>query len=201
MRTLTPAERRAFRAKAHHLHPFVSIGQHGLTPAVLHEIAVALAAHELIKIRVFNDDRGEREALLARICEALDAAPVQHLGKILTVWRPAPEAAAPAERPRKPARARPAAPGRSEPKGEDRRRRAPSAVARGKPPAAPPQGAVARRRKPPRAGTPAALADESRARRRRATQSPAAPRGSARRGADAAPRAAGPGARRRRTPR
>jgi putative YhbY family RNA-binding protein len=90
MRTLTPAERRAFRAKAHSLHPFVSVGQHGLTPAVLHEIDINLVAHELIKIRVFNDDRGEREALLARICSELDAAPVQHLGKILTVWRPAP---------------------------------------------------------------------------------------------------------------
>ena len=90
MRTLTPAERRAFRAKAHPLHPFVSIGQHGLTPAVLHEIDVNLLAHELIKIRVFNDDRDEREALLARICGDLDAAPVQHLGKILTIWRPAP---------------------------------------------------------------------------------------------------------------
>ena len=37
MRTLTPAARRAFRAKAHPLHPFVTIGHHGLTPAVLHE--------------------------------------------------------------------------------------------------------------------------------------------------------------------
>jgi RNA-binding protein len=90
MRTLTPAERRAFRAKAHALHPFVSIGQHGLTPAVLHEIDVNLIAHELIKIRVFNDDRGERETLFAQICSDLDAAPVQHLGKILTIWRPAP---------------------------------------------------------------------------------------------------------------
>ena len=50
MRTLTPAARRALRAKAHHLRPFVSIGQHGLTPAVLHEIDVNLLAHELIKI-------------------------------------------------------------------------------------------------------------------------------------------------------
>ena len=91
MRTLTPAERRAFRAKAHPLHPFVSIGQHGLTPAVLHEIDVNLLAHELIKIRVFSDDRSARETLLARICDHLDAAPVQHLGKILTLWRPAPE--------------------------------------------------------------------------------------------------------------
>ena len=91
MRTLTPTERRTLRAKAHPLHPFVTIGQHGLTPAVLHEIDVNLLAHELIKIRVFGDDRGERESLLARICTDLDAAPVQHLGKILTIWRPAPE--------------------------------------------------------------------------------------------------------------
>lgn len=91
MRTLPPAERRQLRAKAHHLHPFVSVGQHGLTPAVLHEIDINLLAHELIKIRVFVDDRRERETLLGRICEELDAAPVQHLGKILTVWRPAPQ--------------------------------------------------------------------------------------------------------------
>jgi RNA-binding protein len=90
MRTLTPAERRAYRAKAHPLHPVVIIGHHGLTPAVVHEIDVNLLAHELIKIRVFEDDRDARAALLTAICEALDAAPVQHLGKILTIWRPAP---------------------------------------------------------------------------------------------------------------
>ena len=90
MRTLTPAERRAHRANAHPLHPVVTIGHHGLTPTVLHEIDVNLLAHQLIKIRVFGDDRDAREALLTAICDALDAAPVQHLGKILTIWRPAP---------------------------------------------------------------------------------------------------------------
>jgi putative YhbY family RNA-binding protein len=98
MRTLTPAERRALRAKAHHLDPVVSVGQHGLTPAVLHEIDVSLKAHELIKIRVFGDERDLREAMLGRICDELDAAPVQHLGKLLVVWRPAPEDEAPARR-------------------------------------------------------------------------------------------------------
>jgi putative YhbY family RNA-binding protein len=90
MRTLTPAERRAHRASAHPLHPVVTIGHHGLTPAVLHEIDVNLLAHQLIKIRVFGDDRDARDALLTAICDALDAAPVQHLGKILTIWRPLP---------------------------------------------------------------------------------------------------------------
>jgi putative YhbY family RNA-binding protein len=103
MRTLASAERRALRAKAHSLHPVVAIGQHGLTPAVLHEIDVNLLAHELIKIRVFGDERAERDALLARICDDLDAAPVQHLGKILTIWRPAPppEAVPVEDRPRR----------------------------------------------------------------------------------------------------
>lgn len=99
MRTLLPSQRRGLCAKAHHLHPVVSIGQHGLTPAVVHEIDVNLTAHELLKIRVFSDDRAERDALLVRICNELDAAPVQHLGKLLIVWRPAPEPPA-AEPPR-----------------------------------------------------------------------------------------------------
>jgi len=86
------------RAKAHHLHPVVSIGQHGLTPAVLHEIDVSLKAHELIKVRVWSDARADRDAMLTRICDALDAAPVQHLGKLLIVWRPAPKEEAPAPR-------------------------------------------------------------------------------------------------------
>lgn len=69
----------------------LAIGVQGLTGAVLHEIDVALKAHELVKIRVANDERGEREAFLDRICRALDCAPVQHLGKLLIVWRHNPE--------------------------------------------------------------------------------------------------------------
>jgi len=106
MRSLSPADRRALRTKAHHLHPVVAIGQHGLTPAVLHEIDVNLLAHELIKIRVFSDVRADRDALLGRICDELDAAAVQHIGKLFVVWRPKPaetipaKAATPRRRPR-----------------------------------------------------------------------------------------------------
>jgi putative YhbY family RNA-binding protein len=88
---LKPEERRALRAEAHHLHPVVMIGNDGLTPAVLHEIDVNLLAHGLIKIRVFSDDRAAREELLTRIADELDAAPVQHIGKLLVIYRPIPE--------------------------------------------------------------------------------------------------------------
>src|SRR5258707_4281773 len=94
MLTLTPAQRRELRAKAHHLHPVVIVGQHGLSDTVLREIDVSLRAHQLVKVRVFSDAREERDALLQRICAELDATSVQHIGKLLVIWRPAPEQAA-----------------------------------------------------------------------------------------------------------
>jgi RNA-binding protein len=109
MNPLSPTERRALRAKAHHLEPVVTVGHHGLTPAVLHEIDLALLAHDLVKVRVLGDDRGARETMLAQACAALDCAPVQHVGKVLVLWRPNPERkkkAPKAAEPAKPARKR-----------------------------------------------------------------------------------------------
>lgn len=88
--TLTPAQRKEHRAAAHHLDPVVMIGADGLTAAVLKEADQALKAHGLIKLRVFSDDRAAREALLATLADKLDAAPVQHIGKLLVLWRPQP---------------------------------------------------------------------------------------------------------------
>jgi len=96
MNPLNPTERRALRAAAHALHPVVMIGHAGLTPAVMHEIDVNLLAHELIKVRVLNDQREEREAWLQSICGELDAAAVQHIGKLLVIYRPRPPEKEPA---------------------------------------------------------------------------------------------------------
>lgn len=103
---LTPTQRRAFRAQAHHLHPVVSVAGNGLTPAVLKEIDNALQSHELIKIRVYGEDRAQREQILTTVCSELGAASVQHIGKTLIVWREKaqPEKNAtgtPAERPKR----------------------------------------------------------------------------------------------------
>lgn len=87
---LTPAERKRHRADAHHLEPVVMIGAAGLTDAVLKEADRALASHGLIKLRVLGDDRAEREAMLAQLADRLGAAPVQHIGKLLVLWRPIP---------------------------------------------------------------------------------------------------------------
>jgi putative YhbY family RNA-binding protein len=101
MKELTPAERRALRARAHPLHPVIMVGEAGLTPAVISEIDRALKSLELIKIRVLGDNRNARAAMIEQICTALDASPVQHIGKILVVFRPRPEPAAPQPAPRR----------------------------------------------------------------------------------------------------
>ncbi|MDH5206855.1 MAG: YhbY family RNA-binding protein [Hylemonella sp.] len=87
---LTPAQRKEFRAEAHHLDPVVMIGGDGLTAAVKKEIDAALKAHGLIKVRVFSDDRAARESFFQTLAEELDAAPIQHIGKLLVLWRPKP---------------------------------------------------------------------------------------------------------------
>jgi putative YhbY family RNA-binding protein len=87
---LTPAQRKEKRAEAHHLVPVVMIGGDGLTASVLKETDSALNAHGLIKVRVFSDDRVEREAIFARLSNELNAAPIQHIGKLLVFWRPIP---------------------------------------------------------------------------------------------------------------
>lgn len=90
---LTPAQRKDKRADAHHLDPVVMIGGDGLTPAVVKETDTALKSHGLIKIRVLGDDREAREAMFAQLCDELNAAPIQHIGKLLVLWRPIPEKA------------------------------------------------------------------------------------------------------------
>lgn len=92
MQKLTPVERSALRAEAHGLKPVVIIGEAGLTPAVMKEIAASLDSHGLIKVRVFGDDREARVTMYDTICEELDAAPVQHIGKLLVIYRPKVEA-------------------------------------------------------------------------------------------------------------
>ena len=88
---LTPAQRKDHRAEAHHLNAVVMIGSSGLTAAVKKEVDSALDAHGLIKVRAQMDDRASRDAVFKELSSDLNAAPIQHIGKLLVLWRPMPE--------------------------------------------------------------------------------------------------------------
>ena len=93
MLKLTPAQRSDLRSEAHGLNPVVMIGEAGLTPAIVKETDAALKAHGLIKVRVFGDDREARIQYYETLCSELGAAPIQHIGKLLVLYRPKQETA------------------------------------------------------------------------------------------------------------
>ena len=99
---LTPSERKVHRAAAHDLNPVVLIGAAGLTDAVVRETDAALNAHGLIKVRMTEDDRTVREQALHTLADQLNAAPIQHIGKLLVLWRPLSEKIKAVDEDRKP---------------------------------------------------------------------------------------------------
>jgi putative YhbY family RNA-binding protein len=88
---LTPRERAHLKARAHPLEPLVHVGQSGLSDAVVAEVERALAAHELVKVKVKADGRDACEEMSRALAERTDAALVQRVGNILVLWRPRPE--------------------------------------------------------------------------------------------------------------
>lgn len=125
---LTPKERQALKARAHGLKPVVLLGSAGLSPAVVSEIDRALLAHELIKVKVPGDDRAERDGIFASVAESLSAARVQAIGKLLVLFRPAPEQPQEAPQP-------PGSRGNARMQTRDRSPKAPATSPRGKSPA------------------------------------------------------------------
>ena len=88
---LTSAQRQPLKARAHGLRPVVLLGSAGLTENVLREIDRALTAHELVKIKVPGEDRGDRAQIAANVAERLSAAKIQLIGKMIVLFRPLPE--------------------------------------------------------------------------------------------------------------
>ena len=93
MTLLTSKRRSELRSEAHKLSPIVIIGDKGLTDEVLAEIDRSLKAHELIKVRAATDEREARDAWLEKICERLEAHPVQQIGKVFVIYRENPKEA------------------------------------------------------------------------------------------------------------
>lgn len=77
---LTGKQRRALRAKGHHLEPIVIVGQSGVTDGVIAAIEQALYDHELIKVKIAEGPEDRHEAA-QRIAEATSSELAQLLGR------------------------------------------------------------------------------------------------------------------------
>ena len=89
--TLSSRERAQLKARAHALEPIVRLGHAGITPELVAEVDRALAAHELIKVSIAVEDRGERRALGDALAAQVDGTAVHRVGKVLILWRARPQ--------------------------------------------------------------------------------------------------------------
>ena len=87
MTKLTNNQKKFLRTLAHALKPVVTVGKHGLTPAVLTEIENSLQCHELLKIKIRFEDKVAKQAMLEQIVQASCATLVQIIGSSLTIYR------------------------------------------------------------------------------------------------------------------
>ncbi len=88
---LTGRQKRYLRSLAHHRQVVVSIGQAGLTHAVLMELENALSHHELIKIKLSDEDKSSRNKTVHDICQQTQAVKIQQIGKTFSIYRAAEE--------------------------------------------------------------------------------------------------------------
>ena len=85
--SLSPEQRREYRAIAHNLKPVIIVGDKGLSEGLQEELERALNDHELIKIKVANQDRDARQDAITALCQSSGAELVQTIGKIAVILR------------------------------------------------------------------------------------------------------------------
>jgi RNA-binding protein len=63
------------------------VAERGLAPTVMKEIEIALAHHELIKVRVSVGDREARDALVSELLAATGAELIHKIGHVVSIYR------------------------------------------------------------------------------------------------------------------
>lgn len=90
MQELTSQQRKHLRSLAHALQPVCYVGKNGLSDSMVESVRVALADHELIKVK-FNDHKDEKKVLAAQLEELTDSHIVGLIGNIAILYRQQPD--------------------------------------------------------------------------------------------------------------
>lgn len=91
-RKLTGHQKSHLRGLGQRLEPVLSVGRGGVTPAVLKELERALAAHELVKVRLLAE-RDARGPLMESLAAGTGSEIVGSVGRAMLLYRPSPRLA------------------------------------------------------------------------------------------------------------
>jgi len=82
-----PKQIRHLRGLGHSLNPVVHVGKAGVTPELVASARAQLAAHELIKVKVSEEDRDARLELAERLAAETGAVLAQVLGRTVLLYK------------------------------------------------------------------------------------------------------------------
>jgi len=91
MSSLSPRQRQRLKGLAHGLSVSVQIGAAGLTDGVIEATNHALAAHELIKVKVGQGSEIDRKEGAAELAQSTKAHLAGVIGRVWILYRPDPE--------------------------------------------------------------------------------------------------------------
>ncbi len=84
---LNGKQKRQLRALGHHLSPVVLVGGDGVTEGVIGAVTQALKDHELIKVKIAEEDRDGRAAAVAKLAEGSESQVAQTLGRTVLLFK------------------------------------------------------------------------------------------------------------------
>ena len=84
---ITTKQRAFLRGLGNALEPVMQIGKEGLSENSVEAIEALLEARELVKITILNNCEYSPKEMMAQICEANSAEPVQVIGRKVIVYR------------------------------------------------------------------------------------------------------------------
>jgi RNA-binding protein len=88
---LTGKQKRQLRALGHSLKAVILVGKGEVGESLIKETSEALAAHELIKVKLLESCLMDRHEVADRLATACGAEVAQVLGKTILLYRPAKE--------------------------------------------------------------------------------------------------------------
>ena len=85
---MTSKQRAMLRAMANEYQPIIYIGKEGVTEALIQDADAALEARELVKGSIGRNAEVDLRTAVAELCQALQAEPVQVIGRKVVIFRP-----------------------------------------------------------------------------------------------------------------
>ena len=85
---MTSKQRAMLRAMANEYQPIIYIGKGGVTEALIQDADAALEARELVKGSIGRNAEVDLRTAVAELCQALQAEPVQVIGRKFVIFRP-----------------------------------------------------------------------------------------------------------------